>query len=602
MNPRRILTRFLGMTLAHWIATALFMGIATTSLFSSLHYGDGVWRFASDSLAHDEAALSLATILHDQGVGPWLATPPLSHHHLRSIVYAMFGHHPLAYAPINSMAWAVTLITLFGAGRRIGLSVAMAFGMALLFGLFPSYFLATLQPLKDPLYVAGVVLLFGSVVGIVTERRIAVNLLFVASGLFLVFLVRPYMFLPLAGLLSLAVFITLGFPPRNVGSAGATLLTVAALTLATSIDFRPVVVTPAVTPTPLAETLSTAYCDNNPSPLRCRQVADILVAERTDSLALLASKHTDSVEKRWGEASVAAASAGLALLSQGGEPDTAIDHYYRSLFPRRVERNRRHIDLICRDTRELVATLGREGDRQAANAQTALDQLCEETDQKLSDLEKRFDGRTDAARVVIGMRNDFIRFQKRVDTIVAPVRRSASFYWTPTPGAPAALEGIGQQIASARYAFLLCCAGGGTFVDNRVNFHSLADIVGYLPRAMTVGLFSPFPSVWVGAGSEGGTVFRLVAGAEMFVWYLLYPLALAGLMAPGVDRRLAAWSLLFFVTLVTLLGLAAPNMGAIMRMRYGYMAPVLFFAAVALARWGERFSAGRRRRSAPEET
>lgn len=71
--------------------------------------------------------------------------------------------------------------------------------------------------------------------------------------------------------------------------------------------------------------------------------------------------------------------------------------------------------------------------------------------------------------------------------------------------------------------------GGGSIIYPKCVFLSLGDFLLFVPKAVLIAFFAPFPAQWAGAGTHGSG-FRFLAGAEMFALYLLYPYAAIGLL------------------------------------------------------------------------
>jgi len=118
----------------------------------------------------------------------------------------------------------------------------------------------------------------------------------------------------------------------------------------------------------------------------------------------------------------------------------------------------------------------------------------------------------------------------------------------------------------------------GSDIDTNVHFNSRGDFIRYLPRAASIGLFSPFPNMWFGPGFLVGRTGRWLSGAEMLVTYLIEALALIGLWQKR--RKLAVWLLGFSIILgVTALGLIVTNIGSLYRLRYGFWILVVVLGA-----------------------
>ena len=76
-----------------------------------------------------------------------------------------------------------------------------------------------------------------------------------------------------------------------------------------------------------------------------------------------------------------------------------------------------------------------------------------------------------------------------------------------------------------RYGFVTSYPGAGSNIDTDVEFKSIGDILGYLPRAALIGLFAPFPQMWFEAGPQVGYAGRIVSGLETLLMYLMELLA-----------------------------------------------------------------------------
>lgn len=126
------------------------------------------------------------------------------------------------------------------------------------------------------------------------------------------------------------------------------------------------------------------------------------------------------------------------------------------------------------------------------------------------------------------------------------------------------------RISALREKFITHYVGAGSNIDTEIRFHSTADLISYLPRAMMIGLFAPFPPMWFEAGAETGRVGRLVAGLETLALYVIELMALVGLWHKR--HQPAAW-FLFAVSVIgaTALGLIVTNVGALYRLRFVFV-------------------------------
>ena len=109
------------------------------------------------------------------------------------------------------------------------------------------------------------------------------------------------------------------------------------------------------------------------------------------------------------------------------------------------------------------------------------------------------------------------------------------------PAAAAPWTKASRQIGWARHLFITRYAQAGSNLDTDVEIRNFRDVILYLPRAVQIGFFAPFPSMWFSKGVEVGLIGRLVIGAEMLALYLIMVLAAVGLIHER--RRLLAWFL-----------------------------------------------------------
>lgn len=101
-------------------------------------------------------------------------------------------------------------------------------------------------------------------------------------------------------------------------------------------------------------------------------------------------------------------------------------------------------------------------------------------------------------------------------------------------------------------------------IDVDVNFHNLNDVVGYVPRALQISIFAPFPDTWFDSYSPT----RLVAGFEMAIIYVsLFGVLLLLYSNPRTESiMLIVFALIFLV----IYGLTIGNVGTLYRVRYAF--------------------------------
>lgn len=138
-----------------------------------------------------------------------------------------------------------------------------------------------------------------------------------------------------------------------------------------------------------------------------------------------------------------------------------------------------------------------------------------------------------------------------------------------------------RQVWQLRQEFIRLNRDSGSNIEADVKFDTAMDVLRYLPKALLIGFLAPFPNQWFTAGKQVGLAGRLISGLEMTAIYLVELLALVGLWRSRAS--LPAW-LFFSVTLVSLtaLALVVINVGALYRMRYGFLILLIILAANGL--------------------
>lgn len=144
---------------------------------------------------------------------------------------------------------------------------------------------------------------------------------------------------------------------------------------------------------------------------------------------------------------------------------------------------------------------------------------------------------------------------------------------------------------------------GNALIDPWAQISSPRKLVTYLPRALAIGFFAPFPWQWFDTRGSTG-VMRTLAGLEMLLLYFLMPAVLSGVWSVLKQRRPEGVLLVAFVLLTAVpLSLVVANVGTLFRLRLSFLLPLLLLAAgdplgcyVQGARWlrarGTRSSAG----------
>ncbi len=106
--------------------------------------------------------------------------------------------------------------------------------------------------------------------------------------------------------------------------------------------------------------------------------------------------------------------------------------------------------------------------------------------------------------------------------------------------------------------------GANTLIDGDHIPDSIFSIITYLPRALQVGLFTPFPNTWL----ENPSLPKLGVIAETMIWYFIaIGVLLTLLYRRSIQLSITLIFALFFITVFSFVG---PNVGTLYRSRYAF--------------------------------
>lgn len=118
-----------------------------------------------------------------------------------------------------------------------------------------------------------------------------------------------------------------------------------------------------------------------------------------------------------------------------------------------------------------------------------------------------------------------------------------------------------------------------SMIDEDITPQSIGEVAAYMPRALQVALFAPFPSSWL----VNTSMSRLVASGEMFIYYLCVP---GILLLLRYNRKPAVLVAIYFACFFLLVyGFTQANLGTLHRYRYGYLFIVLQLGVLGWFTW-----------------
>ncbi|HTE13506.1 MAG TPA: lipid II flippase MurJ, partial [Burkholderiales bacterium] len=146
-----------------------------------------------------------------------------------------------------------------------------------------------------------------------------------------------------------------------------------------------------------------------------------------------------------------------------------------------------------------------------------------------------------------------------------PQQNSRTWQWNATADLPEAIDKRLQRASQLRAHFVAYgrSVGAGSEIDGERLPDNALGAMAYMPRALFVGIFAPFPDNW----GERVTATRLVGAMETAVWYLL-ALGILVTLWRMPSRPLLA-GMVFCVCWIAILAYMHPNVGTLYRQRFG---------------------------------
>jgi hypothetical protein len=162
-------------------------------------------------------------------------------------------------------------------------------------------------------------------------------------------------------------------------------------------------------------------------------------------------------------------------------------------------------------------------------------------------------------------------------------RPSDAYSWIKSGWVPDYIENKIYSLSLVREGFRKGYPEAGSNIDTNISYHSIGDVVRYIPRALEIVLLAPFPRDWFGEGtSDWNSIMRRISGFEMIVVY--FSLFFVPFFILGYRRSIKLWLVIFFsVGMMLIYGLTIPNVGSLYRVRYGFIMLFVAFGWAGLA-------------------
>jgi hypothetical protein len=145
-------------------------------------------------------------------------------------------------------------------------------------------------------------------------------------------------------------------------------------------------------------------------------------------------------------------------------------------------------------------------------------------------------------------------------------------YWTRLPWLPLFIEKKFQSLAMTRRGYRFAAPEAGSNIDMDVGFNSIKSMLVYLPRAIQIAFFAPFPYHWFISkySNAASPLMRKISAFEMLITYFALFFLLYAIWY--WRKRIEIWVIFMFCIFnLFIYGLILCNIGTLYRMRYPFI-------------------------------
>jgi len=157
--------------------------------------------------------------------------------------------------------------------------------------------------------------------------------------------------------------------------------------------------------------------------------------------------------------------------------------------------------------------------------------------------------------------------------------------WKSSAWIPASVDHLLLMFSEQREASKTSSFDSGSALDSEVTLRSAADMLFYMPRAIQVALFAPFPTMWFEPGkSAAGSLMRRISALEMVFAYLMIPCCVVA--GWRWRRRPELLILVLYAGLgLVIQPLFVANVGTLVRLRFPYFMCFVCLGFSSLLLW-----------------
>ena len=544
------------------IGVSLFVFlIANSGYFDHMLDEAGFWYFAGDSfLYHQEANIQLEYLKKSEW-GLWFSSFP---HHINvktiSLVYWLTGlNTPIVYSIINAAVWSYSVILIFKSSKLLFPQHNLIPFLTVIFFFQPSILIGSTQLLRDPIFILGICSFIFGWVSLQKENLPWKWFSYMLIGFIFTISMREYL-LPIF-VSSVLIYMVWG------------------------VFYKKEMIAPVILLMSLIYAYSSGGLNSRITSLTENQNVEKVYTQKMGDFA--------SNEERLKEALV---NKDEALLEQI-KVDKKIENLSKQLELKKSILN--DAQLPSEELEKQLAYIEEEND---ILLQEIIESPDEELDKQLTyiqeqhviqieeitEVKKNADVNLLKAKNELNdkLKNNMLdQIKKERITEEVSIVKNNRFHF-------GILDVMSRSLGSMRYDFYMeavvrekvdgIMINESSSIDGKVRIMGFMDYLLYVPRAFQISFLSPFPNDWLSDGNMVGKLGKALAGVEMIIWYIV----LIGFIKALFSRASIFIPLIpvffFALSIFLLLGSVVPNVGAIFRMRQGYMIPFFIFGVYGL--------------------
>ncbi len=146
--------------------------------------------------------------------------------------------------------------------------------------------------------------------------------------------------------------------------------------------------------------------------------------------------------------------------------------------------------------------------------------------------------------------------------------------WQSEDLVPEKIDNFAYTAAKVRLISICTTYESNSIYDKHKAPDNILSLVGYLPRAIQIGLFAPFPNTWL----KEISITKIIGWIEIFAWYLLVP-GIIYLLCQRQTQQI--WLVLSFALVFLLVySYVTPNLGSLHRIRYPFIMLLMLLGAL----------------------